>query len=330
MKNKSILIIGNGKTSFKINTIHQIKTDLSYALKMYEKGSPLANALETLTSFDDIDIFVANVFNTKDLINIFDMIRQFEFDYIVPVGIKFSDTTVNLSTGQSIYYTELFLHAIGTETDSILIMTDVHAELYEDIDHYLKTMSTKVNEFNQKSTSRIDEFRRQLWFVANHLKDVPYANVLLAAVCASAEPGQYPIYRFPTPIFDIDPHDVFNDMIYFKTNKHAYHSIENFVNFNLEQDVYKIAPIDLVIRHINKTIDLSDCVGKLYNNSAKLRIRSRLQESLNSMRGSVIRDYSIIDIRFELRDDYSYVVLCFFKIVPINSLEECKIVIEVG
>lgn len=327
MKN-SILIIGEGTTTYGINQI--IKQDsLKLVSGLYGENSELTQAFELAQSTGATNIYLANAQSKTAHIDIIQIARQYNFTYIVPIGVRFSDKAFNKQLNRNMTFAEIFLRITTVMADSIIVMTDNHASLYEDIDAYLNDMFDKIKSFKSEAQSVLDN-GRQLWLVGNNLKDVPYANVLLTAIMAVTDLPTYPDYAIPEAIFNIDEMDVDNkELIYFKNNVYANNSIENFVNFHNEYNAYKIAPIDMVIRQINEDIDLSYFSGKLFTNQVKLKIQSLVQEYLSSIKGKMIRDYSILSIDTYLESDYSYTIVVYFKILPMNSLEECDVVIEV-
>lgn len=324
----SILIIGEGKTTYGMNQI--LKQDsLKLVAGLYGEDSELTEAFELAQSTGAKNIYLANAQTKTSHIDIIQIARQYNFTYIVPIGVRFSDKAFNKQLNRSMTFAEIFLRITTVMADSIIVMTDNHASLYEDIDNYLEDMFDKIKSFKADAQSILDD-GRQLWFAANNIDKIPYANVLLASIMAVTDLPNYPNYPIPEAIFDIDEIDVGNkELIYFKNNVYANNSIENFVNFHNEYNAYKIAPIDMVIRKINEEIDLSYFSGKLFTNQVKLKIQSFVQDYLDSIKGKMIRDYSILSISTYLESDYSYVIVVHFKILPMNSLEDCDVVIEV-
>lgn len=327
MKN-TMLIIGEGETAYGINQI--VKQDsITLVPRLYGKNCELTDAFLLAKATGATDIYLANVQTKTAYVDIIQMAKQYNFTYIVPIGVRFSDTLFNKQLGRNMSFAEIFLRIVSVTADSIIVMTDNHASLYEDMDHYLNDMFKKIDTFKTEA-QMILENGRQLWLTANNVESVPYSNLLLASIMCVTELPKYPNYQIPAAIFDIDDIDVERyELIYFKNNVYANNSIENFINFHNERNAYKIAPIDMVIRHINEELDLSYFYGKLFTNQTKLKIQSIIQDYLNSIRGKLIRDYSIVSINTYLEKDYSYLIVVHFKILPMNSLEACDVVIEV-
>lgn len=324
----SILIIGPADSTYGLNQI--IKHDSKKLVAgLYGDTSDLTQAFNIAFDMGVKELYVANAHTKTSYIDIMQIARQYDFTYIVPIDIRFSEKAFNKQLNRHQAFAEIFLRTVSVMADSIIVMTDNHASLYEDIDHYLDDMLSKIRSFKIEAESYLDN-GRQLWFVANNLEDVKYSNIILTAMMCTTKLPNYPDHAIPNAIFEIDDIDVgSNELIYFKNNHYANNSIENFVNFHNEYNAYKIAPIDMVIRKINEDIDLTHFAGRLFNNQIKLKIQSTLQEYLSSIKGKLIRDYAIISIESYLDTDHSYILVIHFKILPINSLEECDVVIEV-
>lgn len=324
----SILIIGEATTTYGINKILNQSSE-KLVKNLYGENCDLTDAFLLAKSIGVDNIFLANVKTNTAYIDIMQSAKQYNFTYIVPLSVRFSDRVYNKSLNRTLTYTEAFMRIITSFTDSILVMTDNYAELYETIDDYLDDMTSKIVNFKNEAYGILQN-GRQLWFVANNLKDIKYANIYLAAVMCITEIPNYPKHKFPEAIFDIDYFDInSNELIYFKNNMHTYTSVENFINFHNEQNAYKIVLIDMVIRKLTDELDLSYFSGKLFNNQVKLKIKSVLQDFLESQKGKLIRDYNIIDISARLMSDYTYLITNKFSILPMNSLEEVNMIIEV-
>ena len=324
----SILLIGEASTTYGINKI--IKQSSEKLVKnFYGENSELTQAFLIALSYGVEDIYLANVKTNTSSIDVMQAAKQYNFTYIVPINVRFSDRVRNKELNRTLTYTEAYLRIITSYTDSIIVMTDNYADLYEDIDHYLNDMFNKIHIFKTEANSILED-GRQLWFVANNLKDCKMANVILASIMCVNPLPYYPNSDLPEAIFDIDLIDIkSNELIYFKNNIHTNTTIENFINFHNEDNAYKIALIDMVIRELNNGLDLSYFYGKLLNNQIKLKLKSYLQNYLNSQKGKLIRDYEILSIDSYLTTGHYYIIVNRFKILPMNSLEEVEVIIEV-
>lgn len=326
---KNVLIIGNADTTYGFNKIIQ-QDSLKLVKHFYGEKSELTNAFKLFKETStNCNLFLGNAKTNTSYIDIIEQAQQYDFDYIVPIGVRFSDKLYNKKQETFMSFAEIFLKMLYPFTDSILVMTDNHASLYEDIDHYLEDMKEKIENFKTKNYNLLD-YGKQLWLVSNQLIDIPYSNILLTAICCDIDLPNYPIYDIPNSVFDIDTFDIFPyELIYFKNNSLTYNSIENFYNFFNENTAYKFIPIDLVVRRINQELDFSPFIGKLFNNQMRLKITSYLKSYLNSIKGKFIRDYTINNIDY-YKENFTYIIVNDFTIFPMNSLEEIKVIIEVS
>ena len=95
---KTVLILGPADTSYGINTI--IKYDnVKIVEGLYGKSSDLARAFKYFSESDDTTIYLANILYKSDYLDVINTARFSELDYIVPLGIKFSDVATDSITG---------------------------------------------------------------------------------------------------------------------------------------------------------------------------------------------------------------------------------------
>ncbi len=323
-----MLIIGSADTTYNVNQITRY-TSKKVVNSLFGAESDLADAFNLAFDMGVKEIYLANALSKTAYVDIMKSARQFNLSYIVPLGVRFSDKAFNSLLNKQQSFSEIFLRTISIAADSIIVMTDNHASLYENIDHYLDDMLSEIRSFKEVSSAYLEN-GRQLWFVANQLQDVKYSNVLLTAMICTSNIPEYPTTGIPEAIFDIDSWDIgINELIYFKNNINDNNSIENFVNFHNENNAYKMAPIDLVIRKINEDLNFDHFSGKLFSQQVKLRMQAELQSYLESIRGKLIRDFTILSIDSYLESDYSYLIVINFSILPMNSLEYCNVIIEV-
>jgi hypothetical protein len=315
--NRNILIIGRGASDYKLNEV--VYYDQVSTVEELYGNSELSRAFKKAKDMDVKNVFVANVKIPSDYIGLIDIIKQYDFAFIVPISIKFSDVDVDLSNlyGRDMTYIEYFLEEIGDNTRSLLVVTDNHASMYENIDSFIMDMSKKIAQF-KNSAMRSLRNGRSLCFVANNLKNSNYANLELACALSTCKYSDYPSYDFGEAVFDIDESDI--DIL---------ESVENLKNFRTEFDASKIVVIDLAIKYIERQMDFSNFEGKFYSDYIKLEIYKKLSTLLQSMVGIVIRNYSIDSINFVNTEPGTGVIVNSFSVLPINSAEFLDLVMEV-
>lgn len=326
---KKILLIGSADSLFGLNQILK-QESVTKVSSLYGADSAIAKAFSLKEAFQNTEVYIANVHSKKEALVIMGSIKHFNFDYIVPLDIKFSEQGQDIQTEEVVSFADILLSYVAEYSDAVVIMTDNHARDYEHLDHFLDDMNAKLLKIKE-SLSRLNESRaNQLILVANMLNGIDHANALLAFVLSSTVVGNYPIYNYPDAVFDMHVHDIENEsLVFFQNNLNAYNSVENLVNFNLENNVYKLVTVDLVIRDINRNMDLTSLKGQLLNATTKLRIKTLAEEYLASIKNIMIRDFEIEDIQITTNQDYTYNIFVVIRILPINSLESCEILIEV-
>lgn len=327
-KDESILVIGEGTTNYKVNIINEIKT-----LKEIEKygiDSQLYEAYDCASKFQAISHFyVLNMKYDTDYPEIIESLIQSDFTYIVPINIRLSDKLYLESENKKVPYAEFLLNKIKDSNLSTIIMTDNHASLYNDIDHYINDMETKIQMFKKLSIA-INSYGRNLIFVANNLEDYSFANVVAACMLKSSPYKDYPLQDCGEAVFDIDNHDIRSkEFSFFKYNIKRSATIEHFNNFSTLNDQDKYVPINRVIKYIQRYLDLSEFCGKTYNEYLKILIIDRLDVLLSSLVNYAIADYDIISCDF-INDTQTktVIVLNEISITPINSIEKYKLYIE--
>jgi hypothetical protein len=326
-KHKNMLIIAEGATNYKLNEIAYF--DSKEVVEKQYGISKLSSAFNTAKRFGVQHIFVVNVRRQSDFIEIVDVLKQYDFAYIVPIGIKFSDTFYNQLLNRQMTYAEFYLDSLGDYSRSTIIMTDSHASLYEDIDHYLDDMTDKIEIFKNVAFKALKN-GRNLCMVANNLEKYEYANLVLASALCITDYNKYPDYDFEKAVFDIDELDLHSEeLIYFKNNKLVNTSIENLKNFRVESDAVKIVAIDAVIKYIERELDFSEYKGVLYSEFVRLKIYKMLGEFFRKITGVVIRDYAVESVDFRITQPGTGILINSFSILPINSTEKYDIMMEV-
>lgn len=326
-RHQTMLIIGEAATNYKLNQIsYQASVD---AVKQLYGNSQLTTAFTLAKEFGVKDIFLANISIQTDYIDLVDVIKQYDFAYIVPLGVKFSDTFFNPIVDRPMTYSELYLDSVGRYSNSLILMTDHHASLYEDIDHFISDMSIKIRSFQFVAQKALQN-GRNLCFVANNLKDYEYANLMAACAICTSSYDTYPTAEFGEAIFDIDDFDVNEtNMIYFKNNVLVPTSMENLKNFRIEEDAAKLINIDRVIKFIERELDFIEFKGKFFTEYIRLKLHTKLTDFLNSIKGVAISDFNIDAVEFVKTAPGTGTIVNKFTILPISSVEEFNIAMEV-
>lgn len=327
-KNNSLLILAPGDTTFGLST-PVYASDPDIVSMKYGADSILTECFNSAQELGAKCVFLANIQSRDDFLDFVEVFNQYDFAYVVPIGIYMSDTFNDYSNGgqRTTYYTKV-MSQLKPDSETVFIATDKHASLYEDIDSFINDM----NEIEQSFLLiKAAVNRENILFIANNLVDTEYANLYAAAAITSVSPNIYPEADFGDAIFDIDQFDMSGSWSYFKNHELMNTSIENLLNEYDTGYPQKIFTISRIIKIIKREIDLSEFCGRQYTDYQKLLIQQRLDQYLTALTDICIRAHSIDNVT--AYNDYDHpgtvVVVARFTVVPINCIESIQIEKEV-
>jgi hypothetical protein len=324
--NKTLLLMGRGETSRAINQIAYYST--TEAVRSAYGESELTDAFVSAKDIGVPHVFLINVQNTYDYIEIANVLRHYDFAYIVPLSIYFSDVFFDSTRdNKRVTYYQHLLEKMSFNNRSLLVATDRHASLYEDIDFYLDDMTALVRQFKNSMTGRMDG--KNLCFVANNLQDHSLSSVTLASVLCVSDLGEYPLYRFGFAVFDIDGFDIQeHELVYFKNNHLPGTTIENLLNFNSIVEPEKVVTIDRIAKYVRRNLDLSRFKGRRLSAYQKIRIENALIEFFDPLVNWILRAYEIKSIHFIKEMAGVGSVVCEIDIWAVDSTEKFSVVVE--
>lgn len=345
--NKKILIAGPALSTNKAREI-MLPANKEEALNAFGQ-SELYKAYELLKDLGVDNVYLSNCYNRSDYIRLSDKIIHYDFDYFIPINIYLSDKFYNPLIDKDQYYAEYFLEQLSLVNSlTTVIMTEKHASLYEDFDHYTSTMTkieTKfMEEFEYDKSIFLEQYGNNLNFVYNNLNDIPYSNVVLGALYVIRDYSKYlsPLSGMSV-VFDLDHNDIQSlRAMYFKTNYYAGNTtIENPMNFRKNNDIYANALIDDVIKRAIKSINLEKYKGRLYNQYIAIQIESDVVKALNSMKGKLFKEYTINKIGFKksntiseyygfnITDPTAGYIIIDYSFIPYGTLESIDVIMGV-
>lgn len=249
---------------------------------------------------EDADIFVMNIGSKHDYLEAASLLQSYNFSYIIPTGISLSSSFVDPTkeSNQTTYYLQYFIRRSRIDDATIILATDTHASLYEDVDAFLGDMDKKLQGF--KANANAAEMRQNIVFVANNLSNVSYANVVLARMILNSEVDEYPYEnRQRTAIFDIDRTDKVNDMAYFKSHADGSCTVENLLNLYPGENPVKVFTTYRICCYIGKELTFEKFIGSTYTMYKKQYIASEVESFLSQCVGHIITEYRIDDVRAE-------------------------------
>lgn len=325
-KNKSVLIIGDADSDFALNTIKYY--DSAKKVKAEYKGGRLVDAFDTAKEFGAEHVFLLNIKEKVDYVELMEILRQYDFAYIAPVNLYISDYFHDLNrNSKRVYYAQDYMERVSAFNDSTLIMTDKHAGLYEDIDAYLNVTKEQCSSIMSRINTGIKG--NNLIFVANNLTDYMYSNVVLASILSASDTGVYPAIKELSVVFDIDDFDVGEfPIVYFKNNYQTKTTIENLVNFEKYVPILKSVFVDRILKYISRTYDLSRYNGKLYTPHQKVLIEKEIETYFDSLSGWIVRKYEIESVVFYKENTGVGRVECLISVWPKSTTEKYRLVVK--
>lgn len=323
---KSVLIIGVGATNKYLYEVVQPE----YSREMYEVFGPSA-LTESYQTFieglsDTSNVYVLNLEVEHDYTKIAEMISNYDFSYVVPVDVLMSDYYLDPNKkGQKTYLVQDMIEKSGQENNSIFIITDKHASLYQDIDQYLTAMNEVEGNF--KTVVNNSFVRENTIFVANNLKNIEYSNVILAKMIVNSAVNEYPagdyIINAYQTVFDMDYIDSVSSMAYFRKHANNAITIENLLNLAPDKIPTKIFTIYRICLYIAKELDFTDFLGSHYTAYKKQQIENIVTNYLSSVSGVLITNYKINQVYAEENEHHpgTVNVILKYSIKPIGCAE---------
>lgn len=327
--NNSILILGKASNNNLTGEIIRAK-DYDDVLKAYG-DSELTRAAQYVLSSGVQEVYLYNCYEVEHYISIVNKLHHYEFNFIIPIGLSISDKFYNKSISQEMTYAEFYLDNLPEETKSVIIMTDKHADLYEDMDHYMFSTEDLLYEVKDNAIEPTNEKWTNLIFVCNMLGHVEYSSVVLATQLSLGQIGHYPEDIMHGTSYDYDSFDILNrDICYFKNNLlDRKTSIENLVNMRVSEDPYKSVLVDLVLKYIKRNLNLDKYKGSRFNSYIKIQIANDIKAFMNPLVGNNIKNYLIKSINFVLTGPNVGNVLIEMEVTPRGTFESLLVNLEV-
>lgn len=329
---RSVLLMGIGDIAYHRNEIVQFE----HIEDIYKAFGDcrLARACNLLQQLMPIqNIYVLNIAHEIDGVNMMNTIANYPFAYIVPIGTYISSYFYNdLDDGKRTYIIDIMLQKLNNESQ--IIVTDQHAELYEDIDTYLYDMLQKSETLKQIVTIKNKPMLQQVLFVANTITDIEDSSVLVAAALVSGDMDKYPSListKLYNTVFEIDDTDQINDMIYLKVHTDMSITIENLLNLRPDSGLIKIQFFYRLLQHIKHYLNYDKWIGILYTPFQQNAIFQYTKKAFNKLKGKYIVDYSVDSIRaIELGGKGGIKIQIHSTIQPINTNERFSFIKEIG
>lgn len=317
-RQKNIVIIGKAATSYASEKVMYFESE--DIVRQHYGESQLTDAFVLAKKMGVPHIFLVNAKDEYSIVAVSDVLRQHDFAYIVPL--------FNIRDGRQggKFLFEYLIENMWRYNRSIVIMTDIHASLYEDIDHYLNDMFEIESSVFSRSF-----IRERLVFVLNHLEDVPYSNLIVASSIVSREYGQiYPEVDEVNTIYNIDYLDILGrSLVFFEKSVDGVTTIENLVNFEKKSKPEKSVLTLDTLNRVYRSFDFGQYYGRQYNPNVLYIIRKLITEKMDDFLGIYIADYSIKDIQFIKERLARGRIEISMEIKDLYTFEVCEVVLEV-
>lgn len=322
-KHSNLLIIGKGATNYSIKKV-SYETNHEEVLKKYGE-SDISEAFKVAKDFGVEYIFILNLRNSYDYFDISETIQQGDFTYITPVSVYLSDTFNDAyKNDKKVSYIAHILSLTGVNNESVIIATDRHASLFEDVDAFLAAQQEAEDIFLRSCEGNLN--MENIIAVTNNLADCRFGNVALASALCVSDIPEYPAGFKGKAIFDIDSFDITGNYAFFKNHTSKETSVENLINFR-DKGSEKIVSVSRILKMIKRELDFSEFNGRLYTEYQRIRIEKKLHLYLSSLSGYVIYKYLINGVQARKNANYptTVTVSSFFDVWPVNCLEKCHL-----
>ena len=320
----SILIIGKAKTEYRNKEIIQYSS-IEEVEDVYGE-SDLTTAFKEAKEIGAEKIFLCNCYKYVDYIEILNQIENRNFSYITPL-FNFSETFIT-DGNKKMYLPEIYSNILNDKLVQI-IMTDQHASLFENLQHFVDIMNSINNDFKRHIG---DNFYSgsNLCFVLNNLKEYKFANVALASILTQNSLRDYPTQNLGDVVFDVNSQDFFNqELAYFVYDDLAKTSIENFLNYHNELSPEKFVLVNLIKQKILRALDFSEYAGSLYNPYLKLQLENKINETMQKFVGDIIERYIVHEFIISSDEEGMIIITIPLTIKPYNSIESFDLSLEV-
>ena len=326
-KHSNMVIAAKADTRYAVGSPVYME-DEGEAGKLYGENSLLVKAFKIARSLGVEHIFLMNTQKHQDLLNAQEMFDQNDFAYVVPVGINFSDTFVDITNGsEKTNFFAYLLNRTRIRSRTVYVVTDKHASLYEDLDTFIADMDYAEELFLWNCY--LETNRSNLIFCANNLQKTEYANLYLAAALCTTDASEYPEADFGPAIFNIDEWDTNKSWVYFKNHELEPTTAENLLNMADSLTPQKIVTVNRILNIIERELDFSEFLGQNYTPYKDILIRQKLERYLGKLLGYLLYSYKIESIQAYKGAPSTVTVVCRYTVCPKNTTESISLTKEV-
>lgn len=318
MTGDTILLIGIDTHKINLGEV-QDYTGRQSLIDTYGEDSIFIKPFRILQdNFNVENISVLNLDSWDDLKEEEELFNQHIFTYIIPIGLRLSDSYDNIFEQKRYLYAQLLVW-MTDGVPSTIIMTGLHASSFNTLTEYLAYEKEEINATNGYFYNLQ---KNNLIYVSNGLQNYTQANVILAGMLLN-DLGEYPLPDFiGNAYWDMDYCDIDMDLVWFRNNHLRPTTVENLKNFAGDLFI-KTVMVDRIIKWLKRNWpDMNDYIGTAFTDYKLVKIVEQSEAYLKSFVDWIIYDYKIISVDTEQYMDSSIGIHIYYEIWPKFTTEK--------
>lgn len=312
MTDDTVLLIGLDMTKKYEDRIME-PSRLAELKDWYGAGSIFTEPYRVLTdTFGAGSVSVLNLDAWDDLKNDTELFEQHDYTYIVPLGLRLSDSYDDLFENKRYFYSQLLVW-MTDHCDSVVILTGIHASNYNTLTEYLEH---EKEELDTVQPYFYNLRRNNCIYVSNCLTLWPDANVVLAGMLLN-DVAEYPLLDYLGDAwFDMDASDIGFDMVWFQNHYLRPTTVENLKNFTTDSFL-KTVLTDRILKYIRRHWpDINDYIGTAFSQYKIMKITEQTEEYLKSLKDWIIHDYKILSVTSVQNPDSTVGIHIHYELQP--------------
>ena len=318
MTGDTILLIGINNRKVNLGEVQEYTRQYELT-DVYGEDSVFFEPFRILQDeFDAESVSVLNLDSWDDLKDEEELFRQHSFTYIIPLGLRLSDSYDNIFEQKHYLYSQLLVWMTGKEPSTV-IMTGIHASSFNTLTEYLNYEKEQIDTtdgyfYNLQQNNLI--------YVSNGLKQYNDAAVVLTGMLLN-DIAKYPLSEtLGEAYWDMDYCDVNIDLVWFRNNYLLQTTVENLKNFAGDLFI-KSVMVDRILKWLKRNWpDMNDYIGTAFSDYKLVQIVEQTETYLKSLINWIIYDYNILSVTTEQYADSSIGIHIRYEIWPKFTTEK--------
>lgn len=318
MTGDTILLLGIDYAKKYLSQIIEIDR-IQELIDIYGENSIFAEPFRLLKDrFGAENISVLNLDSWDDLKEEEELFSQHHYSYILPIGLRLSDSYDDIFKNKRYLYSQLLVWMTGREPSTV-IMTGQHASLFNTLTEYL------IQEQKEIETATDYLYNLQgnnLIYVSNGLRNQEHANIILAGLLLG-DIGTYPLPEdLETAYWETDYSDIDMDLVWFRNHEIRPVTVENLKNFATDPFLKNVL-IDRIIKYLKTHWpDQHEYIGTAFSDYKLIQIAEQAETYLKSLVGWILYDYKILSVFTEQHPDSTIGIHIRYEIWPRFTIEK--------